>query len=161
MGALAGRDALMEVLDPSKDRLPFPHSGTFSANPVTMTAGLAAMELFDHDAVTSLNELGDFARSVVTQAIDETGIEACVTGAGSMFRVHLLAGPPLEYRTNYQDADTVAEIRFLVDYLYDHGFMMINTCSAALSTVTPRSEIERFGDVFASALRALLERRAG
>jgi len=47
VGALAGRDEVMRLLDPSADAVALPHSGTFSANPMTMTAGLVAMELFD------------------------------------------------------------------------------------------------------------------
>ncbi|MEM7456065.1 MAG: aspartate aminotransferase family protein [Planctomycetota bacterium] len=159
VGALAGSDDVMIVLDPSQDYLPFPHSGTFSANPITMTAGLAAMELFDESSVRQLNQIGDYARKVVAEAISNSEVEACVTGAGSMFRVHLLAEPPVEYRSNFQDATAVSEIKFLIDYLYEHGFMMINTCSAALSTVTPRAEIDRFGEVFEAALESLSEHR--
>jgi glutamate-1-semialdehyde 2,1-aminomutase len=40
VGALAGRADVMDVLNPLRQPLLFPHSGTFSANPVTMTAGL-------------------------------------------------------------------------------------------------------------------------
>ena len=89
VGALAGKDEFMSVLDPTRDHLPFPHSGTFSANPMTMTAGHVSMELFDPAAVERLNRLGDYARQKISQAIAAAGAEACVTGAGSMFRVHL------------------------------------------------------------------------
>ena len=40
VGALAGKDEFMQVLDPRQKIIPLPHSGTFSANPVTMTAGV-------------------------------------------------------------------------------------------------------------------------
>ena len=89
VGGLAGKDEFMSVLDPTRDRLPFPFSGTFSANPVTMTAGRVAMELFDREAVDRLNQLGDYSRLKISEAIESVGANACVTGAGSMFRVHL------------------------------------------------------------------------
>jgi glutamate-1-semialdehyde 2,1-aminomutase len=61
IGAIAGRAAVMEVMNPLADKLLFPHSGTFSANPVTMTAGLTAMEMYDRDAVAYVNSLASLA----------------------------------------------------------------------------------------------------
>lgn len=155
VGALAGKDEFMSCLDPTKDRLPFPFSGTFSANPITMTAGRVAMELLDREAVEKVNRLGDYARKEIAAAIDSTGIEACVTGAGSMFRVHLKSEPPIEYRSAWQDADEVSKIAFLVNHLYDNGFMMINTCSAALSTVLTEVEVDSMVETLASGFNQL------
>lgn len=143
VGALAGKDEFMACLDPSQDHLPFPFSGTFSANPITMTAGRIAMELLDREAVEKVNQLGGYARKEITAAIESTETSACVTGAGSMFRVHLKPEPPVEYRSNWQDADEVRKIKFLVNHLYDDGFMMISTCSAALSTVLTEAEVDQ------------------
>ena len=157
VGALVGKDRYMAVLDPTRDRLPLPHSGTFSANPITMTAGLVSMQLFDSEAVERLNQLGDYARQKIARAIDATGIEACVTGAGSMFRVHLKSEPPVEYRSAFQDARETSQIAFLVNYLYDHGFLMINTCSAALSTALTKAEVDQLVDTLESGFRSLQE----
>lgn len=155
VGALAGKDPFMSVLDPTRDRLPFPHSGTFSANPITMTAGLVAMECYDPAAVERLNELGDYTRQKISQAISSANVNACVTGAGSMFRVHLKPEPPVEYRSAFQDPAEAKQISILVNYLYDHGFMMINTCSGALSTAMSRQEIDQFADTLESGFREL------
>ncbi len=155
VGALAGRDEFMSCLDPTKDTLPFPFSGTFSANPITMTAGRVAMELLDAAAVKKVNLLGDYARKEIANAIHSSGIDACVTGSGSMFRVHLKAEPPIEYRSAWQDADEVRQIAFLVNHLYDNGFMMINTCSAALSTVLAESEVDLMVDCLAEGFAGL------
>ncbi len=155
VGALAGKDEYMSVLDPTRDRLPFPFSGTFSANPITMTAGRVAMELFDVAAVDKLNKLGEYARQKIAGAIEASGVVACVTGAGSMFRVHLKPEPPLDYRAAYQNAEEIAQIAFLVNYLYDRGFMMINTCSAALSTALSETEIDQLADTFEAGLTEL------
>ena len=158
VGALAGKDEFMSVLDPTRERLPFPFSGTFSANPVTMTAGLVAMELFDREAVDRLNQLGEYARRRIAEAISSSGHAACVTGAGSMFRVHLKPEPPVEYRSAYQDTKEAGQIEFLVNYLYDHGFMMINTCSGALSTALTNTEIDQMAETLEAALEALQQR---
>jgi len=155
VGGLAGKDKFMSCLDPTKDKLPFPFSGTFSANPITMTAGRVAMELFDKEAVDKVNRLGDYARKEIAAAIQTTGATACVTGAGSMFRVHLKPEPPIEYRSAYQDADEVRKIKFLIDHLYDNGFMMINTCSAALSTVLTETEVDQMVETLAQGFEKL------
>lgn len=141
-GALAGCDEVMKVLDPTEARVLLPHSGTFSANPITMTAGFAAMKDFDQAAVTKLNDLATYAKEEIAKAISDVGISACVTGAGSMFRVHLKPQPPMNYREAYVDKAESALITKLLDHLFDNGVMMINTCSATLSTVMGKKEID-------------------
>ena len=78
IGALAGRSDVMEVLNPRAKKVLFPHSGTFSANPITLTAGLVAMEKFDDVAVDRLNALAHRAMEGINVAIRDTGIDACV-----------------------------------------------------------------------------------
>ena len=53
IGALAGKSEIMEVLDPRATFLKHPHSGTFSANPISMTAGRVAMKMFDEKGTRS------------------------------------------------------------------------------------------------------------
>ena len=72
-----------------------------------------------------------------------------------MFRVHLKADPPVEYRSAWQDADEVRKVKFLIDHLYDHGFMMINTCSAALSTVLGEAEVDQMVEALAQGFEKL------
>ena len=59
----------MKVLDPREQNLKFPHSGTFSANPVTMTAGYVAMEMFNKEAVMKLNAVTDKAIDQIKEVI--------------------------------------------------------------------------------------------
>ncbi|MCW8833760.1 MAG: aminotransferase class III-fold pyridoxal phosphate-dependent enzyme, partial [Colwellia sp.] len=141
-GAFAGCDRVMKVLDPTEPKVLLPHSGTFSANPVTMTAGYIAMRDFDQEAVNKLNALAAYAREEITKVINEVGIGACVTGAGTMFRVHLKAQPPKNYREAYMDKAESKLISELLDHLFDNGVMMINTCSATLSTAMTIKEID-------------------
>ena len=151
-GAIAGRSDVMGVMDPLAENVLFPHSGTFSANPVTMTAGLVAMTLFDTDAVERVNALATRAIEGINAAIAETGAVACVTGGGSMFRVHLKAQPPRNYREAYSDAEETARRAALVEYLVDRGFIMINTCSATISTPMSNNEIDALIDAVADGL---------
>jgi glutamate-1-semialdehyde 2,1-aminomutase len=143
VGAIAGRAEVMGVMNPLADNVLFPHSGTFSANPITMTAGLVAMELFDRPAVERLNALAKRAMDGIEQAIAETGIEACVTGGGSIFRVHLKPQPPRNYREAFSPPDELARLAHLLDHMFDEGFMLINTCSATMSTAMGEAEIDQ------------------
>jgi len=151
-GALAGRDEIMRVLDPRQDKVLLPHSGTFSANPITMTAGRVAMELFDQTAVERLNALGDYARQGIREAIAEVGARACVTGGGSLLRIHLKPEIPANYRSAYMSADEAARVKSLVDHLYDNGIMVINTCTAALSTAMTKAEINTLVEALRTGL---------
>jgi len=50
------------------DRALVPSGGTFTANPVTMTAGLACMQQLDHAAFEQLDAIGERCRSGLTSA---------------------------------------------------------------------------------------------
>ncbi len=142
VGALAGRAEVMDVMNPLSERVLFPHSGTFSANPVTMVAGLTTMRRFDETAVARLNALQARAVSGIEAAIERTGVAACVTGGGSMFRVHFKPTAPLNYREAFQGPEELAQLKLMLDHLFGGGAMMINTCAAALSTAMEEAEID-------------------
>jgi glutamate-1-semialdehyde 2,1-aminomutase len=155
VGALAGREEVMAVLDPTRDDLPLPHSGTFSANPVTMTAGRVTMELFGPEEVKHLNRLGDYARGIIGESIRVAQVPAAVTGAGSMFRLHLKDRPPIDYRGCYTDAEQKGVLEKLLNHLFESGFMLINTCSGALSTAMTKAEIDRLAEALLAGLRKI------
>ena len=161
VGALAGRADIMCVMNPLTKPLAFPHSGTFSANPITMVAGYTSMKLFDETAVERLNRLADRARAQITEAIKIAGVSACVTGAGSMFRVHMQKRPPLDYRSCWVSPAHYRKLRLLLDYLFEHGFMMINTCSATLSTAMSKREIDMLSEAMLGGFRMLASKGAG
>lgn len=156
VGAIAGRSEVMKVLDPRDPNLRFPHSGTFSANPVTMTAGYVAMELFDREAVAKLNALTDKAVSQIREVIRLADVPVSVTGAGSMFRFHLTPAPPVSYREAYQTKEAVAVINELLDYMYfTEKILMINTFSCMFSTALTQNETDRLSEGLFRAFKAL------
>ena len=157
VGALAGRHEVMDVMNPLLERVLFPHSGTFSANPITMTAGHTAMKLFDRAAVDRLNGLGDRARRQITEAIGIAGIPACVTGQGSMLRVHLKAEAPRDYRSSFAGPDEARLLKILLDHLLASGIIMINTGTAMLSTVMTEREIDTLSEAMLSGFRKIKE----
>ena len=140
VGAVAGRAEVMDVMNPGSDTYLFPHSGTFSANPISMTAGLAAMKDFDEPAVERLNGLTARAMKGIDEAARSTGARACVTGGGSILRVHMKEQPPRNYREAFLSPEEDRRLKTLLDHLFDAGFIMINSCTAMFST--PMTEVE-------------------
>lgn len=142
VGALAGKAEVMSVMNPLASDVRFPHSGTFSANPVTMTAGLTTMQLFDEAAVAHTNSLAARAKRGIEEAIADTGIAASVSGGGSMFRLHMKDHAPINYRESIVTLDEQQRLRVMLEHLFDSGFMMINTCSYTTSSVMGEAEID-------------------
>ena len=81
VGVFGGRAEVMAVLEPGAEA-PLGHGGTFTANPVTMRAGLAAMEHYSAEDVARINELGDRLR------VELIEMGHLVTGQGSLLRLH-------------------------------------------------------------------------
>jgi len=157
VGAIAGRRDVMEVMNPLIEKIVFPLSGTFSANPVTMTAGRISLELFDRAAVKKLNNMADRARSQINEAIRVAGLPACVTGSGSMFRVHMKLEVPKNYRETYVSVAEQVRLKVLLDYLFEKGLILINTCSGALSTAMTENEIDRLSEIMLGGFRKVKE----
>jgi glutamate-1-semialdehyde 2,1-aminomutase len=153
VGALAGRADIMDVMDPWRAKVLFPLSGTYSANPVTMVAGLAAMELFDEAAVLRLNQLASLARSRIAEAIAIAGVPACVTGAGSLFRIHMKSEPPADYRAGFQTEPEARLLKVLLDHLAANGVLLIGSGTGALSTPMTGKEIDLLSEAVLGGLR--------
>jgi glutamate-1-semialdehyde 2,1-aminomutase len=81
IGALGGRAELMDVFDPGRPDA-VPNSGTFSANPVSMRAGAAALEALDAEAIARIDALGERLGA----GLRELGYT--VTGRGSLLKLH-------------------------------------------------------------------------
>jgi glutamate-1-semialdehyde 2,1-aminomutase len=145
----------MAVLDPLQPPVRFPHSGTFSANPVTMVAGHAAMRHYDAAAIEHVNRLADRARAAITEAARIADVPACVTGRGSMFRIHVKPEPPRNYRSAFLAADEAVRLERLLDHLFASGFMLINTCSGTISTAMTEAEVDRLAEAVLSGFRML------
>jgi glutamate-1-semialdehyde 2,1-aminomutase len=80
VGAVGGRPALMDVFDP-RGADAVAHGGTFSANPVSMRAGLAALRALPAAEIERIDALGERLR----EGLIERGWTA--HGRGSLLRV--------------------------------------------------------------------------
>ena len=91
IGAIAASTKIMQHMDPLK--YPRPkfafHGGTFTGNPVTMTAGLATLkELEDGRLINRLNKRGDYIRQELRDIFERKKIDVQVSGASSLWHTH-------------------------------------------------------------------------
>lgn len=156
IGAIAGRSEIMEVLSPRGKILRHPQSGTFSANPISTTAGRVAMELFDEEAVLNLNALTNTARHQIEEAIKIADVSISITGAGSMFRLHLQANKPTSYREAYQTKEKKDLINELLDYMFlKENIIMINTCACMFATTLTQKEVDRLSEALLNGFKLI------
>ncbi|PKW16131.1 glutamate-1-semialdehyde 2,1-aminomutase [Saccharopolyspora spinosa] len=80
VGAVGGKAGFLREFDPARAGAVM-WGGTFSANPVTMVAGLTALRLFDQDAISALNAKGESMRG----DLEAAGVR--VNGFGSLLRI--------------------------------------------------------------------------
>jgi len=102
VGAFGGRADVMALFDPQRRKLS--QSGTFNGNPVTMVAGLAAMELLTREEMARINDLGQRLRQGFRNALSAVGIKGQVTGMGSIVGVHFTDAPVNDYRSAARSA---------------------------------------------------------
>lgn len=155
VGAVGGSAEVMSVFDPSSGRPPVPHGGTFSANPVTMAAGLKAMQLMDDKAFAQLNRHGDLLRNSVNDAFSTTGIEGQATGVGSLLKIHFHKRPITDYRSAYPTAQQQKLMMRLMTKLINNGVMTAGYGLIALSTPMSDQDIEQIGASFKRGLGEL------
>lgn len=155
VGALVGSRDVMKAFDHRSGKPLVPWSGTFSANPMTMVAGRATLELLDADLVGHLNELGDRIRTGLTAAFASASFPGQVTGVGSMFKVMAHNRPVFDYRSQkHTDAEAAAIVE-LQRMLVLKGFHISGAGMGFLSTVMVPEEIDRFCEATEECLREL------
>lgn len=156
VGAVGGRRDIMAMFDPRGGKPKVPHGGTFNANPMTMATGAAALELLTPQAFHTLAGLGARVRTAAENAFRAAGLDAQVTGEGSLLRLHLTSRPLRNYRDCYPSPTEKLRQVALYKGLLDHGILVAPNGLIAISTMTTESDVV----AFESALRATLQRPA-
>ena len=154
VGAIAGRKEVMSVFDPRSGKPALPHGGTFSANPVTMRAGLAAMQLLDEAAFTRLNVIGEAVREGVNEAFRRKGVPGGTVGLGSLLKIHFADRKIRDYRSAYMtEQETKRQAVFNLGLL-NRGVLAASYGLMALSTPMTDADVDT---IVAAASDALAE----
>jgi glutamate-1-semialdehyde 2,1-aminomutase len=159
VGAVAGSAAVMSVFDPTRGGPPLaPHGGTFNANPVTMAAGLAAMNLLTREAFARLDELGVKLRGSLDDCFKRAGVPGRVAGLGSLFRLHAVDRELTDYRSTRTTPVEGERLVRIVRRLMEHGVLMSITGLGCLSTPMGEPELEGLVETFAAVLEMEVDR---
>ena len=144
VGAFCGSKEIMERLDATlypRPQYSF-HGGTFTANPITMTAGLATLKLLeDGSLISQLNMLGEKIRKQLKEIFENNSLDIQVTGDSSLFNVHFT-------KEEVKDASAVfrADRKRLAEYhltLIENGVFFLPTHAGALSTSHSKEDIDK------------------
>ncbi|MBM3254354.1 MAG: aminotransferase class III-fold pyridoxal phosphate-dependent enzyme [Candidatus Omnitrophica bacterium] len=105
IGAFGGRrDIMQQTLDPQANpEYKIFQSGTFSGNPVTMTAGLACLTELETKDYSYIDNLAEKVRVGLRKIAAEQGVEVQITGMGSMFYLHFNNKPVRNNRDKIKD----------------------------------------------------------
>jgi glutamate-1-semialdehyde 2,1-aminomutase len=149
IGIVCGDKEIMSLADPvsreDKEARCAVGGGTFSANPMTMTAGLATLNFLKKNkqqVYSKIDRLGGMARKGLDKIFAEAGITSHATGVGSLFLTHF-------GKKDVQDAIDVAtsDIELLRKY---HFALMANfeifflpTKMGAFSYAHEESDVKR------------------
>lgn len=160
IGAIGGLGDVMSVFDGSRGRPLLPQGGTFSANPISMVAGHAAMEALDQIAFARLERLGDGLRSRLVDAIARANAPLSITGAASLFRLHPKPTPPREFREAHLSPAEAKVMKEMSRFFAANGIVLPVGAAACLSTSMGEAEVDAIADALETFLAensALLE----
>ncbi len=142
VGAVGGRRDVMQVFDPSRGKPALPHGGTFSANPMSMRAGLAAMQLLDPPAFDKLERIGTAVRNGIGASLERHGVAGTVVGRGSLLKVHFTSRPVRDYRSAFPTADEARRLALFNRGLLNRGILAAGYGLMALSTPMTDADVE-------------------
>lgn len=143
VGAIAGSREIMEHMNPlayPRPKFAF-HGGTFTANPITMTAGIATLEALENGrAISKLNQRGNYIRKKLKDVFERKNMDVQVTGLGSLWHTHFS-------KETIEDADAAARAdkEGLEKYhlhLIENGIFFLPGKAGALSTAHTEADLE-------------------
>jgi glutamate-1-semialdehyde 2,1-aminomutase len=142
LAAFGGRADVMDLLsiETHPDDYVF-QSGTFSATPLSVAAGLASLMMIeDSDIFIRVNALGEQLRAGLKRVIEEAGYPVQVTGVGPLFHTHFTEQPMRDARAAC-DADE-ATLRDLHVRLLGKGIFLYQGHVSFVSAAHSEQDIE-------------------
>lgn len=153
IGVFAGSEEIMSKISPVGKVY---QAGTFSGNPMSLVAGLAALKELGRVGHDSLNRSGEAMRKGLRVMLEEMRLEFAVEGIGSMFQL-FLTSPPIR---NYEDAkrsDTALFSRLFSSLLEKGMYLPPSQFETNfLSTAHTSSDIEATLQAYGEAMREVI-----
>ena len=142
IGAIGGRADVMAVFGVDNKAPLVSQGGTFSANPVSMIAGKAAMDALTIEAFDRLERLGDRARTGLTDAALKRNAPFSVSGAASLFRIHPGKVAPASSGGATMPAEEAVIMRALSRHFLASGILLPFGAAACLSTPMTDADVD-------------------
>ena len=147
VGALGGHRELMRIFDPA-DMKVF-HTGTFNANPVTMTAGEVSVRELNVDRIAAMETLCGDLKTGLARAAEKTGLPLSINHFGSCLNLYFSETAP-ESSIVREDGEIVSRFHLAA---MNHGLFLAPRGMIALSTVTTRQHVEETLERAEAAMR--------
>ncbi len=155
IGAVAGSADVMAAFNPGREGgACVVHSGTFTANPLSMAAGFAAMTGLSRPSFERLNALGAHTRKLLTAALASAGVQGTITGQGSLFRLFIGSEQISSYADTFASARH-SRLKPVVIRMRENGVLLSPIGLGALSTAMTETDISHLGEIFETVLRSL------
>ena len=153
IGAVGGTRDVMSVFDPSRGKSRVPHMGTFNANPMSMVAGRASMELLTPDRFEYLGQLGDRMRQGLDEAFRIAAVDGYASGEGSLVAVNFNRDAYTNYREYHAASSRMGDYKPVFLSLLGSGIFASMYREFVLSTVMTTGDVDRVCEAFLHALR--------
>ncbi|MCY3977864.1 MAG: aspartate aminotransferase family protein [Chloroflexi bacterium] len=156
VGAFGGRADIMAQFNPAVGADFLYHSGTFNGNNITMTAGVAAMNLLNQESIDRINDLGERLAAGINALFGSMGIRAQCLGYGSLQQIQWTDAPVITLRDAARAGQGIGRLRELLHLeLLNRGVYTSNRGMFCISTPMARAEIDYALAALEGALRTL------
>lgn len=153
IGAIGGRVDVMAVFGTGQQAPLVPQGGTFSANPVSMVAGLTAMQAMTPAAFQRLERMGNSLCQQMRESATRLDRPFSVAGASSLFRIHPKPVLPTTYAEAKMNAQEEEGMRDLTRFFRAQGILLPFGAAACLSTAMTDTDLDRVATVFEQFLK--------
>lgn len=159
IAAFGGRKEVMQNISPMGGVY---QAGTFSGNPISVTAGYTAVKFLVENKNQIYPELESTCKKLAAALVDlstDRGIEAQVNSLASMFQIFFTSKPILNYATA-KHSNTQKFYRYFMELLRNGVFVppsQFETCF--LSTSHSPNDVENTIEAFDKALAAVADGR--
>lgn len=152
VGAVCGRAEILDYFNPARTGPKLPHAGTFNGNPVTMVAGLTAMQMMSQSEYDRLAALGDRVRDEGNALFERLGADWQINGLSNMFRLHPNRRELRNYRDAWRNPDETRRAAGMHTALMARGAMLTPDGMGNISTAMDDAVVDSFVESLGGAV---------